>query len=75
MKMERIEADNVTTQIQNYIKTQKICVSQMSMDLGISGERLVPGRERTAFTAVEFLEICIYLGIRPESFRKRDMEC
>lgn len=75
MEMERIEADNVTAQIQNYIQTQKISVSQMSSDLGISGERLIPGGNRTPFSASEFLELCVYLGICPEKFRKRDIDC
>lgn len=45
----------------------------MSRDLGIPKERLQPGKSHKNFTASEFLEICVYLGIRPEKFRQRGM--
>ena len=62
---------DVTAQIIDYVKSQNISISQMSQDLGIPSGRFAEGKERTKLSASEFLEICVYLGIRPEKFQKR----
>jgi len=48
-----------------YIQENQISIKQTSLDVGISEEKL-RGESEESLTAVEFLELCSYLGIRPE---------
>lgn len=65
-----MEMGDVTARVREYIARNDIPVAQMSSDLGIEERRLRPG-EGDKFSAAEFLDICVYLHVRPEQFRKR----
>ena len=62
--------EDVTACVREYIAQHDISVAQMSSDLGIEESRLRPG-DGGKFSAAEFLDICVYLHIRPEQFKKR----
>lgn len=55
---------NVSRQITQYIKDNKISITQIALDTGISEEKLKS--EDISFNATEFLEICSYLNLHPE---------
>ena len=55
----------VTNRLANYIAQQHISPERVAM------ETLVPETEET-LEAGEFLELCLYLGIRPEDMDGRE---
>ena len=59
---------HIPKQIVNYIKVNNLSVSRISIDTGIDEEKLLGNME--PFSAAEFLELCFYLNVRPEDFRK-----
>ena len=61
----------VTNRLANYIARQHISPERVAMDTGVALEKLVPETEET-LEAGEFLELCIYLGIRPEDMDGRE---
>ena len=62
---------NVTNRLANYIAQQHISPERVAKDTGVAIEKLVPETEET-LEAGEFLELCIYLGIRPEDMDGRE---
>ena len=56
---------STTKKLINYIQENQISIKQTSLDVGISEEKL-RGESEESLTAVEFLDLCSYLGIRPE---------
>ena len=65
-----METGDATAKMIGYIEQNHISVAQMSADLGIPEEKFQFGSE-DKFTAEEFLEICVYLNLRPEQFTQR----
>ena len=59
--------DNVSEQLVEYIKQNNISIEQISKDTGVSGFKL--SKTDVVFTASEFLELCSYLNVSPESFK------
>lgn len=55
-----------------YIWENQISIKQTALDLSISEEKL-RGESEENLTAGEFLELCNYLGIRPEKFRHEEV--
>ena len=62
---------NVTNRLANYIAQQHISSERVAKDTGVAIQKLVPGTEAT-LEAGEFLELCRYLGIRPEDMDGRE---
>ena len=58
---------NVTKEIAKYILEQKISVDMIEKELHIPKRKLDAGTEEN-LTAEEFLMLCVYLKICPESF-------
>ncbi len=56
---------NVTNRLANYIRQQHISPERVSKDTGVGIEKLIPDTG-AVLDATEFLEVCVYLGIRPE---------
>ena len=56
---------NATKRLANYIAQQHISPERVAKDTGVAMEKLVPETKET-LEAGEFLELCLYLGIRPE---------
>lgn len=61
----------VTNRLANYIAQQHISPERVAMDTGVALEKLVPETKET-LEAGEFLELCLYLGIRPEDMDGRE---
>ncbi len=59
--------DNVSEKLVEYIKQNNISIEQISKDTGVSGFKL--SKNDVVFTASEFLELCSYLNVSPESFK------
>lgn len=60
---------NATEWVANYIKEQSFSIEQIVSELQISEEKLRIGSE-AELEAVEFLELCAYLGVTPEQIRE-----
>ena len=58
----------VTEKMKEYLKTEKIQIPQLAKNLGISQEKLMDNNTEP-LDAAEFLELCNYLGLKPEQFR------
>ena len=54
-----------------YIKENHISVTQIEHDTAISADRLECGNGKE-LDAVEFLELCSYLNVSPERFRRSE---
>lgn len=63
--MEKVTG--VSKIIAEYIKENKLSVSQISMDTGVPIDKLLNKSE--PLNAAEFLEVCSYLNLRPEDMR------
>lgn len=61
----------VTNRLANYIAQQHISPERVATDTGVALKKLVPETEET-LEAGEFLELCLYLGIRPEDMDGRE---
>lgn len=61
-----MKKDSITKKIATYINENQISMKQTALDLRIPEEKLRYGNEES-LTAEEFLRVCQYLGIRPES--------
>ena len=75
--------DNVSEKLVEYIKQNNISIEQISKDTGVRGFKLSTSQiskdtgiwekkltdENVTFTASEFLELCSYLNVSPESFK------
>lgn len=59
--------DSASARITKYIKDNNIPVTQIVYDTGISEEKIL--NEEMSFNALEFLEICSYLNLRPEDMK------
>ena len=59
--------NSVSKALIKYIKEKEISTSQISKDTGIGEKKLTD--ENVTFTASEFLELCSYLNVSPESFK------
>ena len=59
--------NSVSKALIKYIKEKEISTSQISKDTGIWEKKLTD--ENVTFTASEFLELCSYLNVSPESFK------
>lgn len=58
---------DVTTEVAKYIADKRLSLEEMERELHIpKGKFMTGSKER--LTAEEFLRLCVYLGIRPESF-------
>lgn len=68
MELCRVDRYNVTQRISQYLQENHISVDQVERDLGMERGRLscASGME---LGAAEFLELCHYLNVPPESFR------
>ena len=62
---------NVTNRLANYIAQQHISPERVAKDTGVAIEKLVPETDQI-LGAEEFLELCLYLGIRPEDMDGRE---
>lgn len=70
MELQKLERKTVTQRVACYLRENHIPVEQIENDLGIPADKLMhdSGRE---LDAAEFLELCVYLNIRPECFREK----
>lgn len=64
----RVDRYNATRRIACYLQENHISVEQVEHDLGIERGKL-SGADGTELEAAEFLELCHYLNVAPESFR------
>ena len=62
---------NVTNRLANYIAQQHISPERVAKDTGVAIEKLVPETDQI-LEAEEFLELRLYLGIRPEDMDGRE---
>lgn len=58
----------ITKRIAEYISHNQISISQITLDTGISGEKLQIDTTGT-LNATELLVLCDYLNIRPEEMK------
>lgn len=63
-----IQGRTCEEKIASYIRENHISVQQTCIDTGIDPEML-QGKNDKKMTATEFLELCMYLDIRPEDMR------
>lgn len=68
MELCRVDRYNVTQRISQYLRENHISVEQVERDLGMERGRLSYAGG-TELEAAEFLELCHYLNVPPESFR------
>jgi hypothetical protein len=71
MEIYKVDRQTVTQQIACYIKENHISVTQIEHDTAISADRLECGNGKE-LDAVEFLELCSYLNVSPERFRRSE---
>lgn len=62
---------NATKRLANYIAQQHISPERVAKDTGVAMEKLVPETD-AILKADEFLELCLYLGIRPEDMGEKE---
>ncbi|MDD3205907.1 MAG: hypothetical protein PHS74_09280 [Lachnospiraceae bacterium] len=65
-----LEEKNITEKIADYIMDNRISVVQTARDLGISESKLL-SKNNENLDADEFLRLCSYLNLNPESFKRK----
>lgn len=65
-----MDRQTVTQRVVRYLKDNHISAMQIEHDLGISADKLTRGN--MDLDAAEFLELCRYLNVRPEKFRRNE---
>lgn len=61
----------VTNRLANYIAQQHISPERVAKDTGVAIDKLLIDTDQV-LEAGEFLELCLYLGIRPEDMDGRE---
>lgn len=69
----RVNSKTVTYALARHIERNRIPVNQVSMDTGIAEEKLLTTGNQ-ALTASEFLDLCVYLGVKPEELQNDDRD-
>ena len=67
MELDRVDGHNVAHRVVRYLQENHISVEQIERDLGIECGRFL-NAEGMKLEAGEFLELCHYLNVAPESF-------
>ena len=67
MELGRVDGHNVAQRVARYLQENHISVEQVERDLGIEHGRFSDW-ESMRLEAGEFLELCHYLNVPPESF-------
>lgn len=63
---KHMQTTGISQKIRNYIKQNHISTGQIAEDLHISEKKLLP-ESNDRFLADEFLQLCAYLDVRPET--------
>lgn len=63
---------SVSAKITEYIIDNQLSAREISRATGVSEEKLT--NKAATLNAVEFLEICAHLNVRPEEFRTENMK-
>lgn len=64
---ERVERENTTQKIREYISENQISISEIAERTGVVKSKLEETSEEN-FNATEFLEICYFLKVDPRIF-------
>ena len=64
---ERVERENTTQKIREYISENQISISEIAERKGVVKSKLEETSEEN-FNATEFLEICYFLKVDPRIF-------
>lgn len=67
----KVDRQTVTQRVARYIRDNHISVLQIQRDIAISADKLRCEND-SELDAAEFLELCRYLNVRPESFRRNE---
>lgn len=63
-----MENHRIADSIEIYLLENKISLYQVAKELGISEDKIL-GRKGECMLASEFLELCQYLNVEPETFK------
>ena len=66
-----MDRQTVTQRVVRYLEDNHISAMQIEHDLGISADKLTREKDME-LDAAEFLELCRYLNVRPEKFRRNE---
>ncbi len=58
----------------DYMEKHAVSIAQTARETGIPDEKLRAGTKEK-LTAEEFLELCVYLKVRPEEIREELKQC
>ncbi len=68
-----MDRQTVTQRVARYLKDNNISAGMIEHQLGISADKLT-FRSGEELDAAEFLELCRYLNVRPEHFRRKECD-
>ncbi len=66
-----MDRQTVTQRVARYLEENHISAVQVGHDLGISADKLTC-EKNMELDAAEFLELCRYLNVKPEKFRRNE---